>query len=536
MVSRHNRDESATLEAGFQEKHDHKGAAMIFGLEARLRKSAAPLRMGFSYACVLGISVLAVGSLSGCKNFWAAPTGSTEITLTNGGNIAVTAGASGTSAITVTPENSWTGTVTLTCAVTDSITSDVSPATCSLSPTSVSISNSTAGTSTLTATTTATTTAGAYTVTVTGTTTDGTTATTPVCVAVGSGTCTSSASGTSGFFYILNSTSISGYSISAGTLNTLANSTYTLSGGSAMAMSPSGNFLYVASANGITLYTINSSTGALGQGSTPVFDDPLAEAIQVDPSGKWLVDASGAGTLNAYPITSSGTEDTSRSIQSPQLASASVEPGGIAISPNGALIAVALGSKGTEAFPFAAGNSSPVGSPYSNLLTPYGSAGSAIAVAIDPQNRLLYVGETAAFPSSTTNFNTGALRVYTISANSLTPLTTTPYAPAGTGPHAILPDSTGAYVFAASWQSGSAGVITGYSVTPTALTALSSTTATGTSPSGLAEDSTGNYVLGVSSSGPTIDAYTFSDASGQLASPVTSSIVSSPIAIVAVPQ
>jgi 6-phosphogluconolactonase (cycloisomerase 2 family) len=511
---------------------------MNFGFEARLRRLAAPLRAVLSTVCVLGISCLAIGFLSGCKNFWAAPAGSTEIALTNSGNISVTAGASGTSTITVAPENSWTGSAQLTCAVTDSISNDANPATCSLSPTSVSITGTTSVTATLTASTVAATTSGAYQVTVTGTTTDGTTETTTVCVEVGtsSGGCSSSGSGNSGIFYILNSKSISGYSISSGALSTaISETTYSLTGATAMAMSPSGKFLYVATLNGITLYTIDTSTGALGQGSTPVFDDPLAQAIQVDPSGQWLLDASAAGTLNAYPITAAGAQDTSRQAQSVNMTggAGAVEPGGIAIS--SALVAVALGSSGTQVFPFSAGGASPLGT--GPTYKPYGSNGVATSVAIDPQGRLLYVGEIGAFPDSSSN--SGALRVFTIgSSANLTEFTySTPYAPAGIGVHAILPDSTGGYVYAASWQTGAVGSITGYSVTTSALTALSNPAATGTQPYGLAEDNTGSFVLAVSNTGPTFDAYSFdASSSGQLGTPITGSPATTPIAIVAAPS
>jgi hypothetical protein len=154
---------------------------------------------------------------------------------------------------------------------------------------------------------------------------------------------------------------------------------------------------------------------------------------------------------------------------------------------------------------------------------------------MDPQSRLLYIGETSAFPSSTTN--SGGLRVYTIGTGSVTALTTAPYAPAGTGPHAILPDSTGKYVYAASWQTSSTGVITGYTVTTSALTAISTTVSTGTEPYGLAEDSSDGFVLAVSfSGGPTFDAYTFdSSTAGQLDSSLTGSTGTGPVAIVAVP-
>lgn len=473
--------------------------------------------------------------LAGCKGFWDPISSTSDFTISNSGTISVASPgdtSGNTSTITVTPSSSFTGTVALTCAVTTSPSNASSPVTCSLSPTSVSISGTTAQTATLTATTTSTTTTGSYEITVTGTSGSVSTTTT-ACVTVGtsSSNCTSAA--TSGNFYVLTNTSISGYSINAGSVNALSNSSFTnLNETTAVAIGPSGNFLYVAATGGIFLYTINTSTGALSQGSVS-FGDSVPEALQVDPSGKWLVDASATGTLYAFPITSSGTEDTSRSVQNLALAGTPAQ-GGLAISPNGALIAVALESSGTEAFPFTAGNNSPIGNAYSPITKPYGSGGSSVAVAIDPQSRLLYVGETAAFPSSTTN--SGALRIFTIGTNSLTEFAyTAPYAPAGTGPHAILPMSTGGYVYVASWQSGAAGVITGYSVTTSALTALANTSATGTQPNGLAEDSSSNFVLAVSNSGTTLSAYTIDSSTGQLSSPITGSPVSNPIAIVAAP-
>jgi 6-phosphogluconolactonase (cycloisomerase 2 family) len=313
-------------------------------------------------------------------------------------------------------------------------------------------------------------------------------------------------------------------------LATISGSSYTLTDAASIAIGPNGNYLYVATVNGMVPFTINTSTGTLTQGTA--FGDSLGEAIAVDPSGQWLLDASLTGTLIAYPITSTGALDTSssRSVQATAyLASNTVEPGGIAISPNGAVVAVALGQTGTQIFPFNANNALPIGAPYPTQK-PYGS-GDAIAVAIDPQSRLLYIGETLAFNSLT---NSGALRVFTIGSNSVSEFNyTAPYAPAGTGSHAILPISTGGYVYVASWQSGTAGSITGYSVTTSALTPLSSTVATGTEPYGLAEDGTDNFVLAVSNSGTTFDAYTLG--SGQLTSPITGSPVLSPIAIVAAP-
>jgi 6-phosphogluconolactonase (cycloisomerase 2 family) len=359
-------------------------------------------------------------------------------------------------------------------------------------------------------------------------------------VAVGVSTSNCTASSNSGKFYILSDSSISGYSISSGALTAISGSSYTLTGASAMAISPSGGVLYVATVNGIYPFTVNTSTGALTQGTVLGFSDPQPQSIQVDASGSWLLDASDQGFLYAIPITSSGTMDTSRlvnsQVPSQPLKTATVTQ--MAIAPNESVIAVALGNSGVEAYPFTSSpgaNANPIGTPYGSMITPYGgSAGASVAVAIDPQSRLLYIGETAAFPSSTTN--SGALRAFTIGTGSLNEITMKPYAPLGTGPYVILPDATGDYVYAASWQSGP-GVVTGYSVTTSALTAITNTVATGTQPSGMAEDSTGNFVLAVSSTGNTFDAYTFDATTpGQLDPLVASSPVTNPIAIVAIPK
>ncbi len=480
-----------------------------------------------------GLLLLAMPLLAGCGDFWQAPGGgSSSFTLSNSGNISVSAGAAGTgsSTIYVTPGSSFTGTVTLSCAVT-APTGASSPVTCSLNPTSMTFSTASAQNSTLAATTTATTTAGAYTVTVSGVSGSVTESTT-VCVEVGTGTCSSTAS-SSGIFYILNSNSIAGYSMNANSLTSISGSSFTVTGASSVAMAPSAGFLYVASiGSGITLYTI-TSTGALTPGAVLDYDT-VAQAIQVDPSGRWLLDASSTGNLRAIPITSSGTLDSSRSIESQAMAGTAVQQ--MAITPNGALVVVTLGSTGTQLFGFTSGNASPLGAG-STAIRPWNtSAGSAVSVAMDPQNRLLYIGEIAAFPSSSTN--SGALRVFTISGNSVAEFTyTTPYASGGLAPHFILPNASGTYVYVANGTGlTSAGNITGFAVTTTALT-MGSTVAAGAQPLVLAEDSTHSWVFEVGSSGsPYFDAYTF-DAStiGQLDSQFTSTSAATSIAIVAAP-
>ena len=86
-----------------------------------------------------------------------------------GGAVSISApGGTGTSTISATPTNGFTGSIALTCAVTASPAGSTGTPTCSLNPTTAAISSATAATSTLTVDTTTTTTAGTYTVTVTG--------------------------------------------------------------------------------------------------------------------------------------------------------------------------------------------------------------------------------------------------------------------------------------------------------------------------------------------------------------------------------
>ena len=353
----------------------------------------------------------------------------------------------------------------------------------------------------------------------------------------GSGTTLSS-----GNFYILNApttgaNTVSGYYINAGKLTALTSSPYAVNGlAYSMAVSPSGGLLYVASTNGIYLYTIDSSTGALTQGAV-VSQDIEAKAIAMDPTGKWLLDASDQGTISAIPVTSAGVLNTAIAVQTLPMAGASVQQ--MAISPSGALIAVALGSTGTQVFSFTAGNTAPL-STGSNPIGVVNSSGAAVAVAFDPQSRLLYTGETSVFPNSSSS--PGGVRAFAVSSSALNELSGSPYASGGTGPHALLAEATGNYVYVANWAGTSSGSISGFSVaasgTTYVLTALSNTATTGVQPSSLAEDTKGNFVFTVSTGGsPNWSAYTFdATTASKLDLALTStSTGTSPAAIVPVP-
>jgi 6-phosphogluconolactonase len=488
--------------------------------------------------------------VAGCAGFWQNPnsvsSSNTSFSLSNSGNISVSPGSSNTSTITVTPANSFTGTVNVGCAITSAPSSASSPTTCSVSPTSVSLTSSTAATSTLTATTTASTTAGTYNITVTGTS-GSLSATTSLCVEVStsSGTCT--AATPSGVFYVLNQTTnqLVTLSISSTGSLTVVNVTALAAKPLALAVAPSGNFLYISTANGIYVYAIGS-TGlpAVTNGGQPISPD-IATSMEVDSTNSWLVEGiSGSSQIFAININSSngGLAAAGEQEQPFSLPSGDSLPSNftqlLAISPgdsstcNTCYVFIAMGSGGTEMVHFNPSSATPFGTAFH--LNPVSSLGGANAVAVDPQNRLLYVGEANAVSSST---NSGGLRALTIGSGGATEISGSPYAIGGTGPSSILPTSDGNFVYIASTSvSGSGnGAIASFSVSSSAsaLTSVGTVQAGATGLINLAEDSTSTYVLATDASGNfDLEAYTMN--AGVLTSVLTNNFGTSPSGAIAV--
>jgi len=360
----------------------------------------------------------------------------------------------------------------------------------------------------------------------------------------------------SGIFYVLNqkTSQVVGYSINTGKLVSISGGTQTLPAGPfCIAIAPSGGFLYVGTVNGIYLYTIGSS-GALtiANNGAPVSSD-IASAIAVD--GSWLVDAFATTNnnpqLDAIPINPANGVYTGGGGSPPtevfsNISNASVSQ--MALSPDGTYLFVALGKGGTIVVPFNAGNSNPLGT----TAIPIGvlkSNGSALSVAVDPQARFFYIGETLANSAG----NSGGLRAFNYSSLSsgsrglLTQVSGSPVASGGLAPNAILPLDDGSTVYVANGGGTTAkGNIAWFPITASGTSysiAAGSAIATGVQPVGLAEDNQANFILAVSSGGstssgnPDLGAYTIS--SGALTSALTSTTGTDPvgaIAIAAMPQ
>jgi 6-phosphogluconolactonase (cycloisomerase 2 family) len=348
----------------------------------------------------------------------------------------------------------------------------------------------------------------------------------------------------SGVFYVLNQTTdqIVTYTISSGALSTPVALTLPAPAPITLAVAPNGHFLYVSTASGIYLYTI-ATNGALtlGNSSQAISQDP-AWTMQVDATDTWLVDAiSGTAELNAIAInpTTGVLAVSNETEQQFPGGLPSPNPTQLAISPNDSsscidcYVFVGLGSGGTEFIGFDPANANPFGNAgHLNLIN---AEGGDNAVAVDPSNRLLYIGETDV---STTAAQPGGLRVFAIGSGGVTEFAVSasyPYTTGGAGPSAILPSLDGNYVFVAnrSISGSSSANIAEFSVTSTALTSIGTVGAGPQGQIGLAEDSLGHFVLAVDQAGgPDLDAYTLS--SGTLTSAIQSSTGADPVGAVAV--
>jgi len=363
-----------------------------------------------------------------------------------------------------------------------------------------------------------------------------------------SSTTTTATTLSSGVFYVLNQTTkqIVVYSISSGKLGQVSGSPYSLSSAPyCIAVAPGGGFLYVGTVSGIYLYTIGSG-GALtiGNGGAVISSD-VPTAMQV--SGSWLIDAfspaAGSVQMDAIPINAStgayagsGTPP----YQAFNVTGASVYQ--MVLSPDATNLFVALQTGGTLVVPFTAGNANPLGS--SALVIPVAnSGGAALSVAVDPTDRLFYIGETQAVSAS------GGLRVFNYSSlgtgtprSSPTQITGSPIASGGLSPNAILPIASGEYVYVANGQGNTgSGNVSWFPITASGTTytiASGSKITAGIVPISLAEDSDNNFVLAVSTGGstssgdPDLEAYTMS--SGALTAAIISNTGTDPVGAKAV--
>lgn len=306
---------------------------------------------------------------------------------------------------------------------------------------------------------------------------------------------------TSGNFYVLNAgtNEIAGYYVNAGTLTALSGSPYTVPATPlALAVAPNNNFLYVSTLSGIYVYTI-ASNGALtiSNSSTAITSDP-ATSMAISSGSNWLVEAvSGAASVYALAVNSSTGGLRLTTEQSQTLPASTIQQ--VTMAPDDSYAIVSMGTGGTALIPFTTGNTNPFGAV--TTIGTVNSSGSALSAAVDPSERVLYIGETAAVSGT----NSGGIRV--INLSTLVEQSGSPYASGGLAPYWILPEANGSYVYAVNRQtsSGSTGVLKGFTLTESSnvytLTAMSSTFTAGTHPVAAVEDNTDQFVFVVNYGG-----------------------------------
>lgn len=306
----------------------------------------------------------------------------------------------------------------------------------------------------------------------------------------------------SSYAYVANSTlgTIAGFPLPTATFTSITGTSHSLgTTPTALAGTPSGNFLYVAAAAGsVFVYTIGANGAlTLGNNGTAVATTLNPVWMTVDPSGKWLFMVSSSVTaLLEYQIDTSTGALTLQGQGTALNISGTGKSTQVYVTPNNQYVYVGLGTSGVDSFAF----NSTSGALSNQLhLAPLAAGGPADnAITADKNSAFLFVGETGK-----------GIRVLTIgSGGSLKEISGSPFA-TQLGPTSIVVDPTDAYVYVAN-QTASA--ITGYTLAADgSLTPLSSSPFTsGTGPVSMSLDSTGKYLLVINSGGsPDLQVFSF---------------------------
>jgi 6-phosphogluconolactonase len=271
---------------------------------------------------------------------------------------------------------------------------------------------------------------------------------------------------TGDYLYVGNgaNTYLAGFGVSStGTLSVLTNSPYNNGvAAQSVTVTPANTFLYAGTTNGIYAYSVNSdgSITVLNSG-TAVAQDIVATTMQVDSTGSYLL-AGGIGTsigaqaIGIYQINASTGLLTALTGSPLALYTGNgktatvVAPTGMLITPNNSYVYVSLSTLGVQVLTLGSGGALSTGNAVT-ILAPLSTSTSPsdAGLASDPLSAFLFVAE----------INTG-LRVFSIgTAGALNEVTGSPYA-VGTGPNAVLLDTTGSYVYVANKGSNNISAFT----------------------------------------------------------------------------
>ncbi len=313
-------------------------------------------------------------------------------------------------------------------------------------------------------------------------------------------TTTGSSATTAGdYAYVANSsagsTSLSEYNLSAGSLTSLGNITLGYIP-VALAIAPSNNFLYAASAPGssspgIFLYSIDSGGALAVANSGNVLQPDTVAAMALSPDGNWLFTVNSTGiTMNEYAVnTSTGALTLSSTITlpgtgcllSPTTTTAPASQScSVAVAPSGGYVVASLGTAGDAVLTY----SSALGITGNrfNVIASGFSAGNAtgdFSVVLDPNN-YAYIART------------GTVAVYGIGSTVVSEGSVS-YA-AGSIPRGITLNKSSNYVFTANEGTGT---ISSFAITGNGALSNGLSVAGPAHVSALAVDNTGLYLIAV---------------------------------------
>ena len=279
---------------------------------------------------------------------------------------------------------------------------------------------------------------------------------------------------------------VSGYPInlSNGTLGAQIGQVGTQNYPVALAADSVGAYLYTIGGSGgadnVTALSIAASNGAIAiaAGSpVPTGIDPYG--VAVSPNGNFVYVANNNdNTVSVY----SSSGGTLRQVGLP-VASGGNNPQGLVFNPAGTYLYV-LNSGSDSITTFAAdpgtGTLTPVGSPVATGVTPYG-----VQTSVTPGGTFLYVA----------NYGSNSVSAYSLGSDGLpSPIAGSPFA-AGSRPFAVTVNPAGTFAYVANEADNT---VSTYSIDPTygTLTPVGSPTPTGagTKPEGVVVDPSGQYL------------------------------------------
>ncbi len=283
----------------------------------------------------------------------------------------------------------------------------------------------------------------------------------------------------------------------------------------AVAADPSGRFLYVADRQTVNLfaYTIDGTTGFLTPIGSPVFaNTPFALAMH--PSGKFLFMANGPGSVATYSIDSTGAPTFVG-----QSASAAGGAFSVAVDPSGKFVYTANVNANTVS---AYSVDTSTGSLTEIPGSPFPAGPNPFFVAVHPSGNFLYAD----------NVNGQSVSAYALDSitGALREIAGSPFT-VGSGPRAMALDPAGKYAFVANTNSNNMSAFTIESTTGALQPIAGSPFPTGTSPDWAIVDPLGKFLYVVNFDSNNISVFTIDPASGFLTGVGTVPAGSGPISM-----